>query len=1156
MRKFLFYLAGLLAFGFSIAQAGYLTPDLKAKVEKAAPTERLKVIVRIEGKADLSGFYQEQREAMVQHLKTFAEGSQRALLSSLPGYGDKVSMVHPYWIYNGIAMEATPDVVEALAKRSDVSYIEDDKIETIDSIQTGDGNPRVQDIEWNITRIEAPHCWSHGITGEGVIVGNIDTGVDPYHFAFDTRWRGGSDSWFDAIKHQTTPYDDNGHGTFTMGVICGNTASGIGVAPNARFVMAKGFDFQNHGSDSEIDACFQWIAGLTTDAPDVVNNSWSNTNGSYTHFWDEVVTLQEMGIYQVFSNGNTGPNSGTVNAPASYPYVFGVGATDNNYQIANFSSRGPSPTFSGVTEDPTKYLDPNWASSRRKPDLSAPGVSIRSAWLSGGYQTLSGTSMAAPHVTGSIALLLQRFRDLSKNINDKIAWQRLTQPPRIDQVAPGLPDNNYGWGELNVAKAVGELPSPSYLTVVPLSQVSSAYLSWDRSPFDDLPPAYNSTDVMEVYQCQRNNNYGTNNWINLPNPIYWPDNPNLNYTDNGYGSLPVGYRISTYNGLNINGSGVKSNEFWLGLPPPGDPVIAQSSDSLATAYPNGRKVVLDRKDRLNVVFTSGDTVYYTSSNKKAKKWSAPVAVGLGKFPAIALDSHDSPHVLWTSGTQVLSSQLSNGIWATPYSLFSSSGATVDAPSFVINTANDSGFASWTEATTTSSDVSLASFMPGDTTRPVSIQRVDSAGSTSFASPSLALDPTGKVMLTWSRDGVVYFQERGGTILNLSQSPGNLAIHPVVDAYGDRVSVTWQEQDSVGAFKIKQAVKEDGTWGAPQVINLFTGNALFPATAGASQVAFSSDVAGRRDIYYQGTYEDGGVIYGTTLSASSDGLSHNYPSVTLDNDWPNATLHCVWTDVISTGIGFPIAIKSIDIVVPPVPLVFVDAGKAAPSSHTIQRAGTVSFGSQPYLTADTHPQKLIYRFSGLNPNKRYRLGVTYYFEKSEETWRMNLKVDGRDGMRTRIPTNTRVDESDWLPRSVYQDGVINVEITPLEGDFALCNELALYEFGHGKGGGPQEEGWTGKPLPLTYALSQSYPNPFNEKATIAYQLPEEAPVSLKVYNVAGQMVRELASGKQKAGYYNAVWDGKDGSGRSVSSGVYFYRLDAGGFSKTNKLVVVR
>ena len=861
-----------------------------------------------------------------------------------------------------------------------------------------------------------------------------------------------------------------------------------------------------------------------------------------------------MGVHQVFSIGNWGPNPNSVGVPGSYPHLIGVGATDNSDNICSFSSRGPSPFFGSPPETAANYLDPNWAASRRKPDLSAPGADIRTSWRDGGYVRLSGTSFAAPHVAGTIALLLQKYH---KNLTDKQIWKLLTNS--CDNPSQGglYPNQNYGWGRLNAYRALGDLPSePLNFIAVPGITLfpANATCSWDPPLVIGRPPYISSPWYELDFEIERKRPNLGEDW-GVVGTSLWRAYPTT-WQDIGGAIPPVGYRCWSRNGAGRSQS--HSYECWLyGPPPPGDPLIAYSNDSLATGFPNGQKVVLDRKDRLHVVFTSSDTIYYTTSNKKAKNWSTPKPIGRGAFSAIALDSHDNPHVLWTSGTQVLSSQLSNGVWTTPYSLFSSSGASVEAPSFVVNTANDSGFASWTVVTTTSSEVSLASFMPGDTTAPVSIQRVDSAGSTSFASPSLALDPSGKVLLTWSRDGVVYFQERGGSTINLS-SPGDLSIHPVVDAYGDRESVTWQEQDSTGRFRIRQVAKEDGVWLETGTLSPFIGTALNPAVAGASQVTYSSDMDSIRHVYYCGIYEDGGVRYSNIFSSSSGGIGHNYPSIVLDNDWPNATLHCVWTATQSSPLSIIIkAVKTTNILVPPVPAVFVDAGKLVPSSHTIQRAWTVSYGTLPYLTADTHPQKLIYRFSGLNPNKHYRLGVTYYFEKTGETWRMRLKVDGRDGMRTRIPTNTRVDDSDWLPRSVYQDGVIDVEISPFEGDFALCNELTLYEFGRGKGGGPQEEeGWSDKPLPLNYALGQSYPNPFKDKATISYQLPEETPVSLKVFNVTGQVVRELASGKQKAGYYKAVWDGRDGSGRSVSIGIYFYRLDTRGFSKTNKLVVVR
>jgi len=94
------------------------------------------------------------------------------------------------------------------------------------------------------------------------------------------------------------------------------------------------------------------------------------------------------------------------------------------------------------------------------------------------------------------------------------------------------------------------------------------------------------------------------------------------------------------------------------------------------------------------------------------------------------------------------------------------------------------------------------------------------------------------------------------------------------------------------------------------------------------------------------------------------------------------------------------------------------------------------------------------------------------------------------------------------------------------------------------------------LPVSYALAQSRPNPLVGRAVIAYALPRDSKVSLRVYNVSGQMVRELASGEEKAGWKSVSWDGRDARGHVLSSGVYFYRLEAGSYTATRKLVVVR
>ena len=451
MRK-VFALWVVLAFAVGLAQAGHLTPDLKARVDQADPGQMLKVIVRMDREANISIFPSNQQDAMVRHLQAFAGESQRDLLAALPGYGGKVAKVKPFWICNGIAMEATRDVVRDLATRSDVGYIDEDHVIKLDGTHSKEV-PGINSVEWNINQISAPQAWAAGYNGAGIVVGNMDTGVDVTHATFGGRWRGGSNSWFDGVAGQPNPYDDHGHGTHTMGTICGGSgADTIGVARGATFVCAKAFDAGGSGQDSWILACYQWFAG--TSRPNVFGNSWGNNTGSLTTFWQASRNCQILGIHQAYSNGNAGPGSGTVGCPASYPHLIGVGATDATDAIASFSSRGPSPSFAGGLESTANYLDPAWAASRRKPDLSAPGVNVRSSAPGGGWATMSGTSMASPHVTGVIGLMLQK----NPNITEQQIWQILITS--VDTPAPGrpYPNQNYGWGRLNAYRAVQMTP--------------------------------------------------------------------------------------------------------------------------------------------------------------------------------------------------------------------------------------------------------------------------------------------------------------------------------------------------------------------------------------------------------------------------------------------------------------------------------------------------------------------------------------------------------------------------------------------------------------------------------------------------------------------------------------------------------------------------
>lgn len=409
-----------------------------------------------------------RRTAIVNALQQTAHNSQAGVLqalsapvatSSLTGQGQvtAASDIRPLWIINAIAAKGSLDTILALAARPDVQIVRLDKEIKLEDWRVEDGSwlpshlnqpasiPQLQSSpEWGIAKIRANLVQQAlGITGAGVVVANIDSGVDWLHPALQSKYRGYTGpgklpqhlgNWFDATGEGATyPVDGNGHGSHTMGTMVGDT--GIGVAPGARWIAVRAFDSSGGAQNSWLHTAFQWILapnGNPALAPDVVNNSWGSSFGASTEFQADVQVLLSAGIYPVFSAGNNGPDEATIGSPGSLDIALAVGATDVNDEVALFSSRGPSP----------------WG--KIKPEISAPGKEVRSTLPGGAFGVLSGTSMAAPHVAGTVALMLQASPALANNLNGISTALMSTAVP----LGSPIPNNDSGWGRIDAYRAV------------------------------------------------------------------------------------------------------------------------------------------------------------------------------------------------------------------------------------------------------------------------------------------------------------------------------------------------------------------------------------------------------------------------------------------------------------------------------------------------------------------------------------------------------------------------------------------------------------------------------------------------------------------------------------------------------------------------------
>ena len=430
-----------------VTKAAVISPELSEKMAVTPSGQPLPVIIQMADRVDLRQFHTPGRDQrsnkLLRALKDKSTRTQGPLIGALASRGG--THLKPLWIINGVAVDLPPEAVTFLSRFPGIGRISLDATVSPPVAATTSGGT----AQWNINAVHAPELWDLGYRGTGMVIANMDTGVDPDHPDLAGKWRGGSNSWFDPHSQHATPHDINGHGTQTMGLMVGGNASGssIGVAPEARWIAAKIFDDAGQATLSDIHQSFQWLLDPdgdpnTVDSPDVVNASWGLIGGALgscnLEFNNDIHALKAAGIGVVFSAGNDGSAASTSESPANNPEGFSVGSVDSQSIIATTSSRGPSSC------DDTIF-----------PKMVAPGVNVLTTDLSFGglpvYATVSGTSFAAPHVAGLMALLAGAFP--TATVSD--LESALTQSA-LDLGAASA-DNAYGYGLANGNAAYGVL---------------------------------------------------------------------------------------------------------------------------------------------------------------------------------------------------------------------------------------------------------------------------------------------------------------------------------------------------------------------------------------------------------------------------------------------------------------------------------------------------------------------------------------------------------------------------------------------------------------------------------------------------------------------------------------------------------------------------
>jgi subtilisin family serine protease len=430
-----------------------ISARLQGKLTTLGPGETLTVILHFSQQPDLHRFMQGKKSApgLLRYLRTLSQQNIDKLQSILSKqkYGGRLT---PLWIINSVVLDVTDASAKAVSGLPYVNSIDEDEHIITEEFNSFGNRPSMMQAGanpgWNISKIQADSVWQlYGINGEGVLIGSMDGGVDVAHPSLASKWKGGTHAWFDAINGRPNPYDDLGHGTHTTGTMVGGDGEGpdtndIGIAYGAKFIAAKMLT-SGYATVAQVVSAAQWMLDpdgdpSTNDFPDVINNSWfSDTRGS-TWFVGAAGAWRAAGIIPVFCAANYGPTPSSTRSPGDYEMCISVGGTNSIDDRYSATSVGPSPIGSPFPAD------------GRKPDVSAPGEGVVSSLAGGGFGAGSGTSMAAPHVTGTIALMLQANPDLAF---DEVLG--ILKQTAVDLGTSGY-DFVFGYGRINALTAVRE----------------------------------------------------------------------------------------------------------------------------------------------------------------------------------------------------------------------------------------------------------------------------------------------------------------------------------------------------------------------------------------------------------------------------------------------------------------------------------------------------------------------------------------------------------------------------------------------------------------------------------------------------------------------------------------------------------------------------
>lgn len=391
-----------------------VSPELAQTLNNVNKSEPIRVLIQLkEKKSEKLGLFnsKNRRRQVLKKLRKQAQKNQKEITGLLERtrsartkkffrgklrknkqMSTKFDNVRNYWVSKTMALNLYPEEIEEIAAHPDILEISKNTVVSVPPVEIMGENEVSSFNLWNFSAIGLDRISGFDLDGQGVRVGVIDTGINPSHS--DLAGKLGAWAEFDYYgqKIDSEPHETHylGHGTHVASVLAGNRT---GIAPGTTLITALALP-KGYGSTEQLLSAMEWVLDPdqnpdTDDGAQVVNMSFG-AYGTSEVLRSAVDNMIEMGVLPVGAIGNYGPNTSI--SPGNVPGIIGAGALDKNDDAAYFSGGGE------VCWEDTCVL---------KPDVSAPGVSIPGIGPDGNYQTLSGTSFAAPHIAAAAALMLE-----------------------------------------------------------------------------------------------------------------------------------------------------------------------------------------------------------------------------------------------------------------------------------------------------------------------------------------------------------------------------------------------------------------------------------------------------------------------------------------------------------------------------------------------------------------------------------------------------------------------------------------------------------------------------------------------------------------------------------------------------------------------------